>query len=76
MRTDIFNLLIDCRLGDFALIDVLDQPAVAPDKTNIQLLLRFVPLAADHHAIAISVRLRTWRNWSNHVAGDFADPLK
>src|SRR2546425_3615817 len=58
MRSHVFDLLIKRRLGDGAFLDVDDQPVVSANEANIETLFEFVPLAANHDAIAVAVRLR------------------
>jgi len=70
------DLLVDRRLRDQALLNVLHQPAVPPDKTDVQLLLRLVPLAPHHHPVPIPIRLRTRNHRSNDVPREPADPLE
>ena len=56
MRADPLDFFVERRFGNFAFLDVLNQAAVPAHKTDVQLLLRFVPLAANHDAIAVAVR--------------------
>src|SRR2546427_9556938 len=76
MRTDMLNLLVESRLGNFTFLDIHYQSIIGTNKTNVQSLLKFVPLAANHDPIAIGVR-----RWTRHHRGhDFptetADPLE
>ena len=76
MGAHVLYLLVDGRLRDFAFLDVLHQAAVPSHKTDVEFLFRFVPLAANHHAIAVSIRLRAGEHRRDDVAGDFPDPFE
>ena len=76
MRPDVFYLLVDGWLGNFAFLDVLDQSAVPSHKADIEFLFRLVPLAANHDAIAVAVGLGTRYDGRHHLAGDFPDALE
>ena len=58
MRSHVFDLLIKRRLGDGTFLDIDDQAIVGANEANIETLFEFVPLAANHDAIAVAVRLR------------------
>src|SRR5713101_1336167 len=58
MRSHVFDLLIKRRLGDGTFLDIDDQPVVSANEANIETLFEFVPLAANHNAIAVAIRLR------------------
>ena len=59
IRPDAPDLLVDGGFRDPAFFDVFHQSTVPADKTNIEPLLRLVPLAPDHDAIAVAVVLGT-----------------
>ena len=56
---DAFDLLVQSRFGNLALVNVDHQAAVAADEPNVQSLFEFVPLAADHDAVAVAIRVGT-----------------
>src|SRR5437879_11918437 len=58
MRSHIFDLLIERRLGDGTFLDIDDQAIVGANEANVETLFEFVPLAANHDAIAIAIGLR------------------
>jgi hypothetical protein len=76
MRANPPDLLVENRFGDFAFLNVLDQTAVPAHKTDVQLLLRFVPLAANHDAIAVAVRPGAGDDRRDPCLLKPADPLK
>ena len=76
MRADVFYLFVDGRFGDFAFLDVLDEAAIPSHEADVEFLLRLVPLAANHDAVAIAIRLRTRNHRSDDIARDFADALE
>src|ERR1044071_2595296 len=63
LRPHKLDLLVKCRLGNGASLDINHQPIVRSNKTDVQSLLEFVPLAPNHNTIAVAIRLRTWNNW-------------
>ena len=76
MGADVADLLVQRRLGDLAFLDVLHQPAVGADEADVQLLLRLVPLAADHDAVAVAVGRRTRNDRRNFIRRNFPDALE
>jgi hypothetical protein len=76
VRPHLANLLVDRRLGDFAFLDVHHQPVVRLDEANVQPLLELVPLASNHHAVPVPVRLRTRDDGRNQVTADSPDALE
>ena len=56
MRPHPADLLAQGRLGNEAFLDVHDQAVIGANVANVQALLEFVPLAANHDAVAIAVR--------------------
>ena len=76
MGADVQDLLVQRRLRDFAFLDVLDQTAVPAHKTDVQFLLRFVPLAANHDAITVAVRPGTGDDRRNPCLLKPANALK
>ena len=63
-------------LGDFAFLDVHDQAVVGADEPDVQALFEFVPLTADHDAVAIAVRLRARNHRGDHGRVETADALE
>ena len=76
MRADPPDFFVEHRFGDFAFLNVLDQAAVPAHKTDVQFLLRFVPLAANHDAIAVAVRPGAGDDRRNPCLLKPADALK
>src|SRR6185312_15256399 len=76
MRAHVLDLFVDGRFGDFAFLDVLHQPAIPAHETDVQLLFRLVPLAANHHAVSIAIGLRAGDDRRNDLARNFADALE
>ena len=70
------DLLVDGRLRNAARVDVLHQTTVPADKSDVQLLLRFVPLATDHDPVAISIRLRTRDHRLDPIPAKSADAVE
>src|SRR5437762_8053895 len=60
------DLFVDGWLGYAALLDVHHQPVVLADEADVEALFEFVPLAADHDAIAVAVRLRARNDRLDH----------
>ena len=58
-RPHVLDLLIENWRGNGALLDINHQAVVRPNKTDVQTLLEFVPLAPNHDAIAVTIRFRT-----------------
>ena len=76
MRAHPPDFLVEGRFGDLAFLDVFDQAAVPAHKTDVQLLLRFVPLAANHDAIAVAIRPGAGDDRRDPCLLKPADPLK
>jgi len=76
MRAHLFDLLVNGGLGDFALLDIDDEAVVGADKANVEPLFEFVPLAANHDAIAVTVGLRAGNDRSDHLAREAANALE
>ena len=76
MLADMLNLLVQGGFGNFAFFDVHHQAIVCPNKPNIQSLLKLVPLAANHQAIAVAKRLGTGKHRIDHGAVKTADALE
>ena len=72
----VFDLFVQSRFGNGAFLNIHDQPVVGSDKANIQALFELVPLAANHDAIAIAVRLGAGDKGFDDVWVDPADPLE
>ena len=62
MGSHMGDLRIERRLGNGTFLDIDDQAIVRANEANIKTLFEFVPLAANHDAIAVSVRLRAREN--------------
>ncbi len=75
-RARMQDLFVDGGLGNGAMRDVLDQAAIPAHKPDVQLLLGAIPLAADHHAVPIAVRLRTADHRVDFPALNAADALE
>ena len=72
----VLDLPVERGFGDFALLNVHHQPVVRADEADVQTLLELVPLAANHDAVPVAVRLRA-RNQRIHSLGPAAaDPLE
>src|SRR5438046_919040 len=76
MRPHLLNLGVQGRLSDFTLFDINHQAIIGTDIPNIEPLLEFVPLTADHYSVAIPVRLRTGYDRRNYRLGESPDPLE
>jgi len=76
VRPDVLELLVKGWLCQSAFFHVHHQPAVRPDKADIQTLLEFVPLAANHDAIPIPVGLRAGNDRRDESAVKVAQALK
>jgi hypothetical protein len=56
ISADMLDLLIERGLSDFAFFEVHHETAFRAQETDIETLLGFVPLTADHNAIPVPVR--------------------
>src|SRR5437879_7064066 len=70
------DLLVERWLGDLAFLDVNHQPVVCADEANIQTLFELVPLAANHDAVPVAIRLRTRNHRRNQRRINAADSLE
>ena len=76
MRAHVPDLFVQRGFGDLTFLDVLDQSAIPSNETDVQPLFRLVPLAANHHAIAVSERFRTRNHGRDDFSGKFPDAFK
>ena len=76
MRSDILDLLVERRLGNLAFFDIQHQAAIGSDEANVQALFEFVPLAADHDAVSIAIRLRAGDDGCNESWTEPANALE
>jgi hypothetical protein len=67
-------LFIQSRFGDRAFLNIHYQAVIGSDKPDIQALFELVPLAANHDAIAIAIRLRAGDQRLDDVRVDPAEP--
>ena len=68
LSADMFDLLVEGWLRDLTFIQIHYQPAFSLEKPDVQALLDLVPLAADHDAISIAIRLGTGNYRRNQPA--------
>ena len=71
-----FELLVQSRLSDFAFVNIDDEAVAGPNEADVQTLLELVPLAADHDAVPVAIRLRARHGCGDQVWGETADALK
>src|SRR5688572_28474810 len=76
MLAHVLNLAAQFGLGNFAFLDVDNETIVGADETDVQALFGFVPLAANHDAVAVAVRLRTWDDGLNKFWIEAGEALK
>src|SRR5437870_4635595 len=76
MRSHVLDLVVERRLGDGTFLDIDDQAIVGADETNIETLFEFVPLAADHDAIAVAIGLRAGEHRRDDCRIKAANPLE
>src|SRR5437867_9140369 len=76
MGAHVADLLIQLRRGDLAFLDVHHQAIVRANKAYVQPLLELIPLAADHDAVPIPIRLRASDDRRDHARIKSADPLE
>lgn len=62
---DVLDLAGEFGLGDVAFLDVDDEAVVVADEADVEGLFEFVPLAADHDAVAVAVGLGTGDDLAN-----------
>lgn len=63
--TDALDFFVEGGFGDLAFLDVNDEAVVGANETDVEALFGFVPLAANHDAVAVAVRLRTRNDFAN-----------
>ena len=76
MGAHAFELFVERGFGDFTFLDVNYEPVIVPNETDIQPLFDLVPLAADHDAIAVPIRLPAGNDRPNHRFVQASNPLK
>src|SRR5882672_6842750 len=76
IRSDVLDLGVERRLGNKTFLDIHDQAIVGADEADIETLFELVPLAANHDAIAITIRLRTGEQRRDHRRIKSANPLE
>ena len=76
MFSNLFDLGVNCRLSDFAFFEVDHQPIIRADEANVEALLEFVPLAADHNPVTIAIGLRTGNDLTDDIGLQTAESLK
>jgi hypothetical protein len=64
------------RFRDFAFLNVNYQAVIRADEANIKALLEFVPLAANHDPIAVTIRLRTGDHRSHNLCWKSSHPFE
>ena len=64
------------RFRNLAFGDVYHEPIVISNEADVQSLFEFVPLAADHDAVAVPVRLRAGDHWRNEGRIETSEPLE
>jgi len=69
-------LSIERSLGDFAFLDIDYQSIVGAYETYFKALFEFVPLAANHDAVAITIGLRAGNDFGDKVWIQAAEPDK
>src|SRR5436190_898332 len=74
--TNTFDFLVQRGLGYSALLDVNHQPIVGTNKPDVETLFEFVPLAADHDAVAIAIELRAGEQRRDDAWIETTNPLE
>src|SRR5205085_6122276 len=76
MGPDMFDLLVEGRLGDRAVVDINDEAIVSANESEVKALFEFVPLATNHNAIAISIGLRAGDHWRDEIRSKTTDAFE
>ena len=69
-------LSIEGGFGDFAFLDIDYQSIVGAYETDVKALFEFVPLAANHDAVAITIGFRTGNDFGDKAGIQAAEPGK
>src|SRR5438034_6117748 len=76
MGAHAFELFVERGFGDSTFLDVNYEPVIVPNETDVQPFFDLVPLAADHDAIAVPIRLPAGNDRLNHRLGQASNALK
>src|SRR2546428_3046082 len=76
MGPHVLDLGSQGRFSDEAVFDINHQAVVGSDKPDVQPLLEFVPLAANHDSITITIGLRTWDHRRHNRLAESSDTLQ
>src|SRR5260221_2996435 len=70
---DLCDLFVEGWLGDLAPLEVFDQAIGRPDKTDVESLFEFIPLAPNHDSVSVSVWLRSGDHFGGRPGVQAAD---
>jgi len=76
VKADVLDLGAEGGFGDGAFLDVDDEAIVGADVAEVEALFEFVPLAADHDAIAVAIGRRTGDDGGDDFAREAAEALE